>query len=397
VTQRTGHATVRLATWVIVAVLAALLGGAAGARARDADDAVPKAETRIYDIREFLIIVKDYPYWSVVQPPTWEAETFSGPYPGEQPSGFFDDREEEDPRKPDEVVRAERVEEMIVLITETVDQTSWRRAGGDPGSIRALQGQLVVTQTPANHQKIQNLLDTLRVAVVDLPMLSVQARWLAVAPETATKLLAAGGAPIEVKEEHLKGATTVYRGVTAGFNGQLVHLAKGRGQSFLTGMEPVVAENASAMRPVVEKVLWGVVLEVRPTLSADRGSITLDLRSAVSDPDPSQAKAGAIRVKLGKGAPGGPKPAHTPSAPTQTLDRLAFLVQTLRTTVKMPLDKPMLIGAMTEAASAGPGKTEGKTLLLVVKVTAAKPTGRKVPAKRAKPPPRPVRKPAERS
>ena len=35
-----------------------------------------------------------------------------------------------------------------------IDPLSWRDAGGPVGNIRALQGQLIVTQTPEVHQRI---------------------------------------------------------------------------------------------------------------------------------------------------------------------------------------------------------------------------------------------------
>jgi hypothetical protein len=55
--------------------------------------------------------------------------------------------------------------QMLALVTQvqsTVDATSWRDAGGNVGSIRILSGNLIVNQTPANHQDILRLLEQLR-------------------------------------------------------------------------------------------------------------------------------------------------------------------------------------------------------------------------------------------
>src|SRR5439155_2391569 len=54
------------------------------------------------------------------------------------------------------------VEEITALITQTVAPDSWRDAGGTIGSVRELQGQLIVTQTPENQRLLQGLLEQLR-------------------------------------------------------------------------------------------------------------------------------------------------------------------------------------------------------------------------------------------
>jgi hypothetical protein len=54
------------------------------------------------------------------------------------------------------------VERLKLLITETVDPESWRDAGGTTGSVREFNGQLVVTQSAAAHDRIAKLLQDLR-------------------------------------------------------------------------------------------------------------------------------------------------------------------------------------------------------------------------------------------
>lgn len=56
----------------------------------------------------------------------------------------------------------EAAEELIRLIEDTVDTDTWKDNGGSIGMIRELAGRLIITQTPANHRKIVNLLRTLR-------------------------------------------------------------------------------------------------------------------------------------------------------------------------------------------------------------------------------------------
>lgn len=61
--------------------------------------------------------------------------------------------------------RAKRLAALTTLVTGSVAPDSWRGTGGDGGTggIRELDGQLVVTQTPANHDAIVNLLKQTRV------------------------------------------------------------------------------------------------------------------------------------------------------------------------------------------------------------------------------------------
>lgn len=64
-----------------------------------------------------------------------------------------------------EATRDAIVKMIMDLITTTIDPTSWRGdAGGDIGSIRELNGQLVVTQTAANHRALLDLINRLREA-----------------------------------------------------------------------------------------------------------------------------------------------------------------------------------------------------------------------------------------
>ena len=58
--------------------------------------------------------------------------------------------------------RSSMVREITSLIEKTVDPNSWAATGGGTGSIRELNGQLVVSQTPTNQSQIAALLQKLR-------------------------------------------------------------------------------------------------------------------------------------------------------------------------------------------------------------------------------------------
>jgi type II secretory pathway component GspD/PulD (secretin)/tetratricopeptide (TPR) repeat protein len=58
--------------------------------------------------------------------------------------------------------RAQMVTEITQLIENTVARNSWIDNGGTVGSIREINGQLVITQTPSNLEKVSGLLKQLR-------------------------------------------------------------------------------------------------------------------------------------------------------------------------------------------------------------------------------------------
>ena len=54
------------------------------------------------------------------------------------------------------------VTEITQLIENTVARNSWIDNGGTVGSVREINGQLVITQTPSNLEKVSGLLKQLR-------------------------------------------------------------------------------------------------------------------------------------------------------------------------------------------------------------------------------------------
>jgi len=53
----------------------------------------------------------------------------------------------------------ERTDALVKFIEQSVDRTSWRDQGGELGAMRAIKGQLIITQTPENHVEIAYLLN----------------------------------------------------------------------------------------------------------------------------------------------------------------------------------------------------------------------------------------------
>lgn len=63
---------------------------------------------------------------------------------------------------PGSATQQQLIDEIIRLIQDTVESTSWKANGGKSGTIRELQGQLIITQTKVNQNSIANLLSQLR-------------------------------------------------------------------------------------------------------------------------------------------------------------------------------------------------------------------------------------------
>ncbi|QOV88869.1 hypothetical protein [Humisphaera borealis] len=64
----------------------------------------------------------------------------------------------------------EIVEAIIRVMQEFIAPELWRENGGTQGAVRELNGRLIITQTPANHRKIAELLDVLRAATLPIPI-----------------------------------------------------------------------------------------------------------------------------------------------------------------------------------------------------------------------------------
>ena len=132
--------------------------------------------TRVYDIRDLIIDIPDFteaPDFSL-QSTTDQASQGGGGGGG----GLFQNSSDRTGQPDEGRTRQEMIDEITRLITETVSPDSWRDAGGSTGSIRELQGQLIVTQTPENQRQLVALLEQLR--ETRAIQVTVEARFLTV-------------------------------------------------------------------------------------------------------------------------------------------------------------------------------------------------------------------------
>ncbi len=262
------------------------------------------------------------------------------------------------------------IDGLFSVIKRMCSPPSWRETGG-VGDLEALGHSLVVLQSPAVHQQIEDLLEQLRKGSGKRRTVAIDARWLLLNSDDLEKLAVADEQGIlqvdrKVLAEYTRCSTSI-RGMTNCFSGQLVYLISGTRQNVVTGVIPVVGsignpqeygaqfasqrqgastifaiQNAALSRkqsvgyqPIVEKPNFGVLLEIRPTLVPEAGEAIVDVRSTLTIPGKSMATINT-------------QPRQAPDAPI--VDRVAIDTQELATTLSVPLGKPILVGGLTYVA-----------------------------------------------
>lgn len=242
--------------------------------------------------------------------------------------------------------RKQIIDKMLKTIKTVIDPPSWKSEGstGDEavGTIEIMHGQLIVTQTPANQEKLVKLLADLREAQ-SLQVL-VESRWLTVKNGWLERI----GVDIDftfgpdvhplgrhvvfnnnqITQDHVGFVNGMSSGAASGISdivgnntgitlagqflddlqvdfliqatqasrdsrvlsaprvmlmdGQRSYITIGQQQAYISGFNPTVSENVAALQPIVSFVPTGVVLDVEATVSADRRYVTMTVRPQTS-------------------------------------------------------------------------------------------------------------------
>jgi len=106
------------------------------------------------------------------------------------------------------------------------------------------------------------------------------------------------------------------------YNGQRAYVTVATQQAYVSGLEPVIADNATSLRPIISFVPTGTVLDVEATVSADRRFVTMTVRPQVSTLN------NLVNLPIGTG---------TVQLPNAT-------IQDLQTTVTVPDGGTLLLG-----------------------------------------------------
>jgi hypothetical protein len=340
----------RTVRWVALAVVVVGCAIVVRAWAEEGEKKPAKDEPlvlRMYDVKDLVIDRKDQPWQGTNLP-------------------VIEDSNRVITRLPEPPIAIDRWECLVPILQRTVSSQSdpgvaaWSDEGG-PAAIEYLAPILIITQTPAAHKQIEDLLGQYRKHLQSTPIVTILARWVQVDADKAAKFLAgragADGQAVSAAALEEAGAKTLYQGHVQGYDCQLVHMESGEHRTYILSVEPVISAGAVACKPSVRDAMFGAVLEVRPILSPDAQWATLDLRSFVMEfkemrtkslPDFGQAQGSAQPIRM-------------------NLDLPSFFVHTFASTAKVPLGKPVLIGSMTQ-----PGDKVGKVLFLILEVSATK-------------------------
>jgi len=249
-------------------------------------------------------------------------------------------------------------EVIVEILRRAIDPDSWEEEGGR-GRVTNVGALIVVTQTAANQAKIAELLDQFRAG---RPLVTIEARWVLVDDGQVAALVGQAGAkrptPVEVAPAALQqaGAKVIYRGQITCLDRQRVHLATGLGQAYGADAEPVVAERTVGWDLQINSTFQGALLQVTACLTPDGKSATVDLESHISET--GQMRRTTLHAS-GADAKGEGAKAE--------IDLPDYLFHTFRTTLRVPVDKPILVGGIT-----APRALDGKVLYLVMEVSSGK-------------------------
>jgi hypothetical protein len=271
---------------------------------------------------------------------------------------------------------------LIDTITTTVHQDTWEATGGC-GTIKPYDMFFVINQSQSVHSEVDHLLADLRAKRQAMPIVVVDLLWLWLDKNQYDRLIPAGktaeagqtGIVIEQKDLDLTAKTADgIRGRISCVNGQLVHLSSGDRRSFVTGALPATKSGDSS-RPLVQYTNAGIVLEIRPTIAPGAKTATVQVQSTCSrwlKPEP--AAEGAAASGQGEGA------RRADGSTSPKLDQSVMPTQQMAATVRVPLGKPVLVGAMTFAPSKDSGAVQppdiAKQLVLIATTNVAS-TGEK--------------------
>jgi hypothetical protein len=275
------------------------------------------------------------------------------------------------------------IDDLIEAITTTIEPESWDVVGG-PGSIAPLGNNLLISNEEHVHEQITTLLDSFRQRWGTLRTVSTRAYWLWLTHDELEPLLATADAPktksddeiaafglvdeaawkqlLERLQEEDDGARTGYRAVLTCYNGQTVHTLSGQQSLFVTGIGPEMVEDEElvevedeqgevesrvAYRPELSVVQEGAALEITPITTVSGKFVVVDVHSRVAFLSEESAEhSGRAHTASFRGT-------GSPAELAASIDRPRLVLHRLSTTLRLPVDRLMLIGGMTHATEPG--------------------------------------------
>ncbi|HEX5442503.1 MAG TPA: hypothetical protein VFW87_01680 [Pirellulales bacterium] len=317
---------------------------------------------------------------------------------------------------------------LMNAIQSLISPQDWDDVGGY-GDLTTLGGSLVVRQSAANQEKVLRFIEDLRQEVGAIRTVTVRAHWLSLSSPELDQLMD----EVQAHEDNVVDRQALrefaegsapherYRGQITCFNGQTVHLVSGRLRSVVQGGMPVVGGSGVGYQPLTSTPHIGAMLQVTPSLLPGGEAAVVDLQSTVTrwdltaagsysyvpvapahgdnadDADLEDTKKpprrrrptgdgagkgmGAMPTMPGpggvmpmmQGMVGGMMPNAAPKKPDESspvpIDRVNIVAQQLATSLRVPLNRPVLVGGMTFPGVEGSPASD-EQLYLVLEVTA---------------------------
>jgi len=241
------------------------------------------------------------------------------------------------------------LDDLIDTIQHTIAAESWAEVGGE-GAISRIGSSLIISATEDTHAQIASLLKSFRERWGSLRTVSVTARWLWLGHAELAELLDDTGAYGLVKPDAWQQlhelpppddrSAAGYSATITCQNGQTVHATSASQTLRVTNLVPVIASDAVAYQPQPALVEAGAALQVTPIANRSGKFVTLDVHSRVTrwreaerafDPDRGEVAAVVAAINRGQ-----------------------IEAQRLSTTLRVPVEKPMLVGGMTFASPPDP-------------------------------------------
>lgn len=353
--------------FAVLFAITALAAPAWGQQRAEAKPAPSETIVRTYEITDLVQAGRDYPYDSTIVPVTQlvtESPQFGG---GGQSGGGGQGLFSQLGKKvlEHDHTDTEMALDIINLIQESIARESWLGKSGKIGSIARYGSKLVISHTPETHDQIGKLLGELRKTTGNV---TVRATWVRPRADQPGKVDAAALSQLVQADP----STVAYQAQTTCFSGQTIHLAAGHARTGIVNAVSVVGTGAVGYNPSVTMVHIGAILQINMVLGDDRETAIIDLRSIVSE-DHSKAKgAEDASVQVGSwSAQGGLGEGNAGMLHVSPIDRLDIAVQHFGTTMKVPLNTPVIVGGMTM-----PGRDEAPgepavPLYLVVEIVSA--------------------------
>lgn len=294
-----------------------------------------KPTLRIYSVDDLTYPIRDYP--------APKSEGSELPVEDEGEINIF--RAVEQPHR-----EAITVQSVAQVIQNRIRPESW-----DPNlgtSIEERAGQLIVMQRPDVHASIVKLLGLLRKALKC--QVVAKAMWVAAEKQPNHAL---GEDQTTAKLLGSLGGTALANLNVVCFHTQRVHVMSGRERAYITDFDV----SGDTYDPVIKRAFEGYIFDVRPTVSAERTNIELDIRFAAN------GKATHIKRRLQNQVVPDPKEKR-PASEKRTSARSAGLEintpeqggQYIKTSLTIPASRWVLA-----SASRNPDRSAAKPYLLL--------------------------------